>query len=37
MIEHDEARLLLADLIVPGLSDPGRSAAVRAHVAVCAS
>ena len=35
MIEHDEARLSLADLIVPGLADPTRSAALKAHVAVC--
>jgi anti-sigma-K factor RskA len=35
MIDHDEARLLLADLLVPGLGDPTRSAAVRAHVSVC--
>ena len=35
MIEHDEARLSLADLLLPGLADPMRSAAIRAHVAVC--
>jgi anti-sigma-K factor RskA len=35
MIDHEDARLQLADLIVPGLADPTRSAALRAHVAVC--
>lgn len=36
MIDHDDARLQLADLVVPGLADPTRTAALRAHVAVCA-
>jgi hypothetical protein len=36
MIDHEDARLQLADLIVPGLADPTRSSALRAHVAVCA-
>ena len=36
MIDHEDARLQLADLIVPGLADPTRTAALRAHVAVCA-
>lgn len=35
MIDHEDARLQLADLILPGLGDPTRTAAVRAHVAVC--
>lgn len=35
MIDHDEARLSLADLLLPGLADPARSAAIRAHVSVC--
>jgi anti-sigma-K factor RskA len=37
VIDHDDARLQLADLIVPGLADPTRTAALRAHVAVCAA
>ncbi len=36
MIDHEDARLQLADLVVPGLADPTRTAALRAHVAVCA-
>jgi anti-sigma-K factor RskA len=36
VIDHEDARLQLADLIVPGLADPTRTAALRAHVAVCA-
>ncbi len=35
MIDHEDARLQLADLVVPGLADPTRTAALRAHVAVC--
>jgi anti-sigma-K factor RskA len=35
MIDHEDARLQLADLIVPGLADPTRTSALRAHVAVC--
>lgn len=35
MIDHEDARLQLADLIVSGLADPTRTAALRAHVAVC--
>jgi anti-sigma-K factor RskA len=35
VIDHEDARLQLADLVVPGLADPTRSAALRAHVAVC--
>ncbi len=35
MIEHEDARLQLADLILPGLGDPTRTSALRAHVAVC--
>jgi anti-sigma-K factor RskA len=35
MIDHEDARLQLADLIVPGLADPTRLAALKAHVAVC--
>jgi anti-sigma-K factor RskA len=36
VIDHEDARLQLADLVVPGLADPTRTAALRAHVAVCA-
>ena len=35
MIDHEDARLQLADLLVPGLADPTRLAALKAHVAVC--
>ena len=35
VIDHEDARLQLADLVVPGLGDPTRTAALRAHVAVC--
>jgi len=35
MIDHEDARLQLADLIIPGLADPTRLAALKAHVAVC--
>ncbi len=35
MIDHSEARHHLFDLVVPGLGDPGRRAALKAHVAVC--
>jgi anti-sigma-K factor RskA len=35
VIDHEDARLQLADLVVPGLADPTRTAALRAHVAVC--
>ena len=35
MIEHEEARLHLADLVLPTLADPLRIAGVRGHVAVC--
>jgi anti-sigma-K factor RskA len=35
VIDHEDARLSLADLLLPGLADPTRSAAIRAHVAVC--
>jgi anti-sigma-K factor RskA len=35
VIDHDDARLQLADLILPGLADPTRTSALRAHVAVC--
>ena len=36
MIDHEDARLQLADLIVPGLAEPTRLSALKAHVAVCA-
>jgi anti-sigma-K factor RskA len=36
VIDHEDARLQLADLVVPGLADPTRTAVLRAHVAVCA-
>lgn len=35
MIDHEDARLQLADLILPGLGDPTRTASLRAHVSVC--
>jgi anti-sigma-K factor RskA len=35
VIDHEDARLQLADLVLPGLGDPTRTAALRAHVAVC--
>jgi anti-sigma-K factor RskA len=35
VIDHEDARLQLADLILPGLGDPTRTAALRAHVSVC--
>jgi anti-sigma-K factor RskA len=35
VIDHEEARLSLADLLLPGLADPTRSAVIRAHVSVC--
>jgi anti-sigma-K factor RskA len=35
VIEHEEARLHLADLVVPTLADPMRVAGVKSHVAVC--
>ena len=35
MIDHSEARRDLFDLVVPGLGDPGRRSALKAHVAVC--
>jgi hypothetical protein len=36
MIDHEDARLRLADLIIPGLADPTRLSALKAHVTVCA-
>ncbi len=35
MIDHEDARLQLADLLVPGLADPTKTSALRAHVSVC--
>jgi anti-sigma-K factor RskA len=35
VIEHDQARLQLADLLLPDLADPGQASALKAHVAVC--
>ncbi len=37
MIEHEEARLQLADLVVAGLADATRIDALRSHVAACAA
>lgn len=35
MIEHEDARLSLLDLVVPGLGEPTRTAGLRAHAAAC--
>jgi hypothetical protein len=37
MIEHEEARLQLADLVVPGLADATRIDDLRTHLSACAS
>jgi anti-sigma-K factor RskA len=34
-MDHADARHHIVDLVVPGLGDPGRRAALKAHVAVC--
>jgi anti-sigma factor RsiW len=35
VIEHESARLSLADLVIEDLGDPTRTAALRAHAATC--